>query len=101
MMQGNNRVIGAYLNGKICSYAVISISDKIDLLKIYTEKIYRQLGIGGELINHIKDSYSLPVILEVNENNSNAINFYKSLGFKQISTREKYYGSDNAIIMEK
>ena len=40
-------------------------------------------------------------MLEVNENNLEAIRLYSKLGFNEISVRERYYGSDTAIIMEK
>ena len=37
----------------------------------------------------------------VNENNNEAMRLYSKLGFKEISLRERYYGEDTAIIMEK
>ena len=41
------------------------------------------------------------IMLEVNENNIQAIKLYNKLGFKEISLRDRYYGEDTAIIMEK
>ena len=41
------------------------------------------------------------VTLEVNENNIEALRLYNKLGFKEISLRDRYYGEDTAIIMEK
>ena len=41
------------------------------------------------------------VIAEINEKNNNAIKLYQKLGFKEISLRDRYYGDDTAIIMEK
>ena len=41
------------------------------------------------------------IMLEVNENNNPAIRLYNKLGFKEISLRERYYGEDTALIMEK
>ena len=41
------------------------------------------------------------IMLEVNENNLQALKLYNKLGFKEISLRDRYYGDDNAIIMEK
>jgi ribosomal protein S18 acetylase RimI-like enzyme len=40
-------------------------------------------------------------MLEVNENNTEALRLYSKLGFKEISLRDRYYGEDTAIIMEK
>ena len=47
-----------------------------------------------------KEDYN-KIMLEVNENNSIALKLYTKLGFKEISMRDRYYGDDNAIIMEK
>ena len=47
-----------------------------------------------------KEEYSR-VMLEVNENNIEAIRLYNKLGFKEISLRNRYYGDETAIIMEK
>ena len=45
------------------------------------------------------------IILEVSKNNIAAINMYKKLGFKKVSTRKKYYriGANflDAYLMEK
>ena len=41
------------------------------------------------------------IMLEVNENNIEALRLYNKLGFKEISLRDRYYGEDTAIIMEK
>jgi ribosomal-protein-alanine N-acetyltransferase len=52
------------------------------------------------LIKHIVELTNKHIMLEVNENNKPAINFYKKNGFKIISVRKDYYGSNqNAIIM--
>ena len=48
----------------------------------------------------LKEKYSR-IMLEVNENNNEAIRLYSRLGFTEISLRERYYGEDTAIIMEK
>ena len=40
-------------------------------------------------------------MLEVNKHNDDAIRLYNKLGFKEISLRDRYYGEDTAIIMEK
>ena len=47
-----------------------------------------------------KEKYSR-IMLEVNENNIEALRLYNKLGFKEISLRDRYYGEDTAIIMEK
>ena len=47
-----------------------------------------------------KEDYNR-IMLEVNENNNEALRLYNKLGFKEISLRDRYYGEDTAIIMEK
>ena len=41
------------------------------------------------------------IMLEVNENNRNAISLYKRCGFEVINKRKNYYGSDTALIMKR
>lgn len=42
------------------------------------------------------------IILEVDENNYNAIKLYLKLGFEEISLRKNYYGLNNhGIVMKK
>ena len=62
----------------------------------------RRKGIATELMNKMiqEENYSR-IMLEVNENNDSAIRLYNKLGFKEISLRDRYYGEDTAIIMEK
>ena len=60
------------------------------------------VGIATTLMNKMIDEeeYSR-IMLEVNEDNNPAIRLYNKLGFKEISLRERYYGEDTALIMEK
>lgn len=41
------------------------------------------------------------VTLEVNENNIPAIQLYKKYGFQKISIRKKYYGNEDALLLQK
>jgi ribosomal-protein-alanine N-acetyltransferase len=42
-----------------------------------------------------------PIMVEVNQNNVQAINLYKKIGFKQIDIRRKYYpNNEDALIMQ-
>ena len=59
-------------------------------------------GIATSLMEEMfkNEEYSR-IMLEVNEHNDEAIRLYNKLGFKEISLRDRYYGEDTAIIMEK
>ncbi len=74
--------------------------DTIDLLNIVVNPLYRRQKIGHKLLNKII-ILNKKIILEVRNNNESAINFYEEHGFEVIHKREKYYGDDDAFIMER
>ena len=71
-------------------------------MNLFVNEEDRRKGIATELMNKMiqEENYSR-IMLEVNENNDSAIRLYNKLGFKEISLRDRYYGEDTAIIMEK
>ena len=93
-----------YMDGeKILGYVEIRLVDGvIDIMNLFVNEENRKKGIGTALMNEVieKEDYSR-IMLEVNENNNQAIRLYSKLGFKEINLRERYYGEDTAIIMEK
>ncbi len=87
-------------------------TDSIDLFEIAVDKRKQRKGIGNRLLNDgidffLKESGHMSgeimrIVLEVNENNKNAIKLYEGNGFKKIFVRRNYYGlNQNGIIMEK
>ena len=93
-----------YMDGeKILGYLEIRLVDGvIDIMNLFVNEENRKEGIGTALMNEVieKEDYNR-IMLEVNENNNEAIRLYTRLGFKEISLRDRYYGEDTAIIMEK
>ena len=93
-----------YVDGdKILGYLEIRLVDRvIDIMNLYVNEENRKKGIATSLMNEMfkNEDYSR-IMLEVNENNNDAIRLYNKLGFKEINLRERYYGEDTAIIMEK
>ena len=93
-----------YKDGDIVlGYLEIRLVDGvIDIMNLFVSEEYRRKGIATSLMNEVfnKENYSR-IMLEVNENNNEALRLYNKLGFKEISLRNRYYGEDNAIIMEK
>lgn len=91
------------IDNNIAGYLEIRIVDNvIDIINLFVNEENRRQKIATKLMNEMieKEKYSR-IMLEVNENNYNAINLYNKLGFKQISIRQRYYGNDTALIMEK
>ncbi len=88
---------------KILGYLEIRLVDGvIDIMNLFVNEEERCKGIATSLMNEMinKEKYNR-IMLEVNENNNNALRLYNKLGFKEISLRSRYYGEDTAIIMEK
>lgn len=93
-----------YMDGeKVLGYLEIRLVDGvIDIMNLFVNEENRKQGIATSLMNEMfeKENYNR-IMLEVNENNNEAIRLYNRLGFKEISLRDRYYGEDTAIIMEK
>jgi ribosomal-protein-alanine N-acetyltransferase len=93
-----------YMDGeKVLGYLEIRLVDGvIDIMNLFVNEENRKQGIATSLMNEMfeKENFNR-IMLEVNENNNEAIRLYNGLGFKEISLRERYYGEDTAIIMEK
>ena len=93
-----------YMDGdKVLGYLEIRLVDGVlDIMNLFVNEEDRRKGIATELMNKMiqEENYSR-IMLEVNENNIQAIKLYNKLGFKEISLRDRYYGEDTAIIMEK
>ncbi len=93
-----------YMDGeKVLGYLEIRLVDGvIDIMNLFVNEEDRKKGVATSLMNKMieEEDYSR-IMLEVNENNNEAIRLYSKLGFKEISLRERYYGENTAIIMEK
>lgn len=73
-----------------------------DIINIAVLNSYQNKGIATKLLEHVINSTkATKLMLEVNENNTKAISFYKKNKFIEINRRKKYYGSEDAIIMER
>lgn len=85
-------------------YGISSIAEDGELLSIAISNEKRGRGYASLMMRSsilqagLKGSKK--IFLEVNEKNIIAINLYKKFGFTAISKREKYYGEDDAIIMQ-
>ncbi|MBN1621708.1 MAG: ribosomal protein S18-alanine N-acetyltransferase [Endomicrobiales bacterium] len=66
---------------------------------------YRGMGLGRKLlayvINNVTQQDIEKILLEVRESNEAAKRLYISMGFNVTGLRPKYYGTENAVLMEK
>lgn len=86
---------------KILGYICFSeVLGEGEILYIAVLPEHRREGIGKALADAVKLS---PLFLEVRQSNENAIRFYTSLGFREVSTRKNYYHNptEDAIVMVK
>ncbi len=81
------RFVGAFENGSLVGYAKLELSPNQSFLdKIYIAKKYQRQGIGKQLLSacmqvSVKNGlYNMA--LEVEDNNTRAIAFYKKYGFE-------------------
>ena len=93
-----------YMDGDmVLGYLEIRLVDGvIDIMNLFVNEKDRHKGVATSLMNEMMNNEEYNrIMLEVNENNNEALRLYSKLGFKEINSRERYYGSDTAIIMEK
>lgn len=108
-------IVDEKIAGYITFYTVI---DTIEIMRIAIKSKYRKKGYGKILLKKsldIEKQYvseksknleneqinEVKIMLEVNEDNIAAINMYKSLEFKVINKRKKYYKDKTALILCK
>lgn len=93
-------------SGRIAGYAIAwIIAGELQINSIAVKKDARRKGLGKMMLDHLlmndsSENISM-VYIEVRKNNTGALNFYKSCGFTETGLRKKYYGDDDAILMEK
>lgn len=80
--------------------------DNIDITKVSIRKELQGKGLSNILMedffNRIKNLDIKTITLEVRVSNKKAIGLYSKYGFKNISTRKKYYSDlEDAYILQK
>lgn len=99
----NNYIyLGYFMNDHLIAFlSFIYLIDNIDLDYIVVQEDMQGQKVGFELIKYLIDNYQFNLInIEVNENNKKAISLYQKTGFKLVNVRNKYYGNENALIMQ-
>ena len=98
-------IVAKTLDNIIVGFSGVKIIlDTAELMNIVTKKLYRKNGIGKlmleYLINYCKKIGIKTLNLEVNAQNTIAINLYKKYNFKEVGLRKKYYNNTyDAILM--
>ena len=93
--------------GEVAGFVVyrMTSSDECELLNLAVARPFRRRGIGAQMVKSLIESFqttrTICVFLEVRESNRGAMEFYKCLGFQQVSIRKNYYDfpSESAIVM--
>lgn len=91
-------------SNQILGFIVYSIIyDRAEIVDIIIDEGSRRNGLGNLLLraalDDCKKNGCKNISLEVKENNSSAINFYKTNGFKIVAVRKKYYGNIHGYLM--
>ena len=93
--------------GKVVAYlSARIILDEAHISNVAVKPEFRGLGFAKKLLSHLFAECEKENVrrftLEVNVNNSAAIELYTSLGFQCVGVRRKYYrNSDDALILWK
>jgi ribosomal-protein-alanine N-acetyltransferase len=90
-----NRVMGFLVSRSVAE-------DEHELLNLAVAPESRRQGIARQLVKSLMAECRGAIFLEVRESNRGAIDLYKSLNFKNVNRREKYYQSplEAAIVMK-
>lgn len=87
----------------LISYSILYESAELNYILVlpdYRNNCIASLLMKAMLSDLIKNKVK-SVTLEVNENNIPAIQLYKKYGFQKISIRKKYYGNEDALLLQK
>jgi ribosomal-protein-alanine N-acetyltransferase len=103
-------ISGAFVlesEGRIAAYIVLySVEDEAHILNIAVDPALRRRGCGRAMLSFVVGRYGVLGVkdyyLEVRESNEAAIGLYRSLGFRLIGRRKRYYSESNedALVMQ-
>ncbi len=95
----------AETGGKVIAYAFLwLIEGEAFIMSLAVDKRYRNLGIGKKLLGHIHkevEGRAKVVQLDVRKSNLPAIRLYRSMGYRVVRERPKFYSDgETAFVME-
>lgn len=71
---------------------------QIEIYNLGVDQLYQNQGYGSMMLSKLK---SFDCSLEVRRSNQKAITFYSKNGFTKSFVRRNYYGSEDAIVLER
>lgn len=90
------KFIEFYEDEKMVAYVILLDSiDVWEIMKIAVDREQRKKGYGEKLLKYIFAFVQMPIMLEVRESNTPAIEFYRKNGFEKIGIRKNYYHDTN------
>ncbi len=93
----------ALREGRIGGFLVARMvaADEGEILNLAVAPECRRLGVGRALLQSFLGTLSGSVFLEVRSSNTGAREFYKSLGFHEVTVRKNYYDSppEHGVVM--
>lgn len=95
---------GYYIDKKLVGFIHLSQSfETFDLVTLVVDENWRNKGIASSLLSYVFEKVDgmQRMLLEVRVSNNAAISLYKKYGFKELYVRKKYYGNEDALIMER
>ena len=95
----------AEVEGQIVAYAFLwLIEGEAFIMSFAVDKRYRNLGVGKRLLKHIHkeiENRAKVVQLDVRKSNLPAIRLYRSMGYRVVRERPKFYSDgETAFVME-
>lgn len=79
------------------------LHNTVDILDLVVDAHHRRKKIATALIDYMITNINptSTIYLEVSVENQAAIDLYEKFGFVKIHTRKKYYGTEDAYVMER
>jgi len=100
--ENEERIVGFLIAWYIPRY--VKEAGEIHIHNIAVDPLYWRQGIGKRLLytattEGIQRNCDV-LILEVRESNTGAQSFYRRYGFTRVGSRQSYYGTEDALVME-